>query len=91
MKILSSESFSHIAYLIQGQNYVNIYAYLCLQLDKQESDLFAKIVLLDNSAQWLADEHDYEQYNDATAQEKEEIAFCIDNKFNLSKIVYIMI
>lgn len=79
MKILSSESFSHIVYLIQGQNYANIYAHLCLQLDKRESDLFAKIVLLDNSAQWLAEEHDYQQYTVATAQEKEEIAFYIDN------------
>lgn len=79
MKILSSESFSYIVYLIQGQNYANIYAHLCLQLDKQESDLFAKIVLLDNSAQWLVDEHDYEPYNVATPREKEEIAFCIDN------------
>lgn len=79
MKILSSESFSHIVYLIQGQNYANIYAHLCLQLDKRESDLFAKIVLLDNSAQWLAEEHDYQQYTVATAQEKEEVAFYIDN------------
>lgn len=77
--MLSSASFSHIAYLIPQQNYANIHARLCLELSGTESSLFAGICLKSNAADWYVDdEGEYKSYGGASPEEKELIALTIE-------------
>ncbi len=81
MQTLSKESFSKIQYVIQGQNYANIYARLVLELPESESSLFAKILLRGDGAEWVADDnHAYIPYASASPEEKELIAICLEEK-----------
>lgn len=79
MKLLSSASFNHIAYLIQQQNYANIHARLCLELTPEECGLFAGIQIKSNAADWyVEDAGDYKSYGLASQEEKELIASTIE-------------
>jgi len=81
MKVLSKESFSKIQYVIQGQNYANIYARLVLELPESDSALFAKILLRGDGAEWVADDdRDYLPFASASPEEQELIAICLENK-----------
>ncbi|MFK8295143.1 hypothetical protein ACI760_02990 [Capnocytophaga canimorsus] len=81
MRVLSSESFRNIVYLIQQQNYANIHARLILKLPAEESSLFAKINIKNNEADWYIDsQEDYKPYEWATPEEKELIAAYLEKK-----------
>lgn len=81
MQTLSKESFTNIQYVIQGQNYANIYARLVLELPETESSLFAKILLRGDGAEWVADDDRlYRPYESASPEEKELIAICLEDK-----------
>lgn len=81
MQILSKESFTKIQYVIQGQNYANIYARLVLELPESDSSLFAKILLRGDGAEWVADDdRTYLPFASASPEEKELIAICLEDK-----------
>ena len=81
MKTLSKESFNKIQYVIQGQNYENIYARLVLELPESYSSLFAKMLKRGDGAEWVVeDDRDYRPYATATPEEKELIAIDLENK-----------
>lgn len=81
MQTLSKESYRNIQYVIQGQNYANIYARLVLELPKTDSDLFAKILDRGDRAEWVADDdRTYLPYASASPEEKELIAICLEEK-----------
>lgn len=81
MKTLSKESFSKIQYVIQNQNYANVYARLVLELPSGDSALFSKILLRGDGAEWVVeDDRDYLPFSAATAEEKELIAICLEDK-----------
>lgn len=81
MQTLSKESFSKIQYVIQGQNYANIYARLVLELPESESSLFAKILLRGDGAEWVTDDdRQYKSFSSASPEEKELIAICLEDK-----------
>jgi len=82
MKILSSASFSQISFLIRGVNYKNIYALLYQNLSSSDASFFAKIEVRNNDALWYVDSDTlkYKKYRDASADEKGEIADCIEEK-----------
>lgn len=81
MQTLSKESFSKIQYVIQGQNYENIYARLVLELPSADSDLFAKILRRGDGAEWVADDNRrYLPFAQASEEEKNLIADCLEEK-----------
>lgn len=81
MQTLSKESFSKIQYVIQGQNYANIYARLVLELPESDSSLFAKILLRGDGAEWVADDdRAYLPFASASPEEKELVAIFLEDK-----------
>lgn len=81
MQILSKESFTKIQYVIQGQNYANIYARLVLELPESDSSLFAKILLRGDGAEWVADDdRAYLPFASASPEEKELVAIFLEDK-----------
>ena len=81
MKELSKQSLAEIRHLIQGQNYANIYARLQQFLPMEAWSLFARVQLIGNSAIWYGEDGvDYHMYSNATAEEKEEIAYCLEKQ-----------
>lgn len=81
MKTLSKESFAKIQYVIQNQNYANIYARLVLELPSVDSALFSKILLRGDGAEWVVeDNRDYQPFSAATAEERELIAISLEER-----------
>lgn len=79
MQTLSKELFARIQYVIQGQNYAQIYARLALELPADDAGVFAKILLRGDGAEWVADDnHTYQRYEQASAEEKELIAIRLE-------------
>ena len=94
MQTLSKESYSKIQYVIQGQNYANIYARLTLELPKADSALFSKILDRGDHAEWVADDDCvYQPFKSASPEEQELIAIYLEEKKQnllkkLSKLSY---
>lgn len=83
MKELSKQSLTEIRHLIQGQNYANIYARLQQFLPTEMWSLFARVQLIGNTAIWYGDDDmEYQMYSNATPEEKEEIAYCLEKQKN---------
>ncbi len=81
MKTLSKESFNKIQYVIQNQNYANIYARLVLELPTVDSTLFSKILLRGDGAEWVVEDNkEYHPFSVATAEEKELIAISLEER-----------
>lgn len=81
MRTLSKESFSKIQYVIQNQNYANIYARLVLELPPVDSALFTKILLRGDGAEWVVeDDKDYRPFSSASPEERELIAICLEER-----------
>lgn len=81
MKVLSKASFDKILYVIQDQNYANVYARLVLELPSIDSSCFAKILMRSDGAEWVTeDELDYRSFSEATEEEKELIAIELENR-----------
>lgn len=78
MNELSRESLAKIRYLIQGEDYSNIY-YRLKQWLPAECDLFTSIQIVGSTAVWYGDDNiTYKKYSEASTAEKEEIAIYLE-------------
>lgn len=79
MKEVSRQSLYKIRDIIQGQNYVNIRARLGQLLPKEYSRRFAQLNFGASSCIWFGEDNvEYFPYSDATPEEKELIAECLE-------------
>lgn len=80
MKEVSHQSLHEIRDIIPGQNYANVKARLDQLLPEEYSSIFSKVNFFSDKASWFGEDHiQYHPYNEASDDEKEDIAILLDN------------